>query len=144
MGEDVQMATEFSSPRSFQLWDYRVSHAQLLIRSPKGAWGSADQAQNLDLMFLGVAHMDCAATLRGVSVVQASTHELGALASRAGIQTWPSYRLFRLESENHRHHIVASSLTILRTTSEIMESSLVLHFSLKDGESERYRALYLV
>ena len=38
------------SGRTFQLWEYRVSHGSLLIRSPKGE----DVAMNIDIICVGV------------------------------------------------------------------------------------------
>jgi LmbE family N-acetylglucosaminyl deacetylase len=40
----------YESERDFKLWDYRVSHAQLLLRSPM----SPDRGTNVDVQFWGV------------------------------------------------------------------------------------------
>jgi hypothetical protein len=45
--------------RRFQLWEYRVSHGSLLIRSPKGP----DAEMNIDLVFSGVEFVACPRTL---------------------------------------------------------------------------------
>jgi hypothetical protein len=39
--------------RRFQLWEYRVSHGSLLVRSPKGP----DATTNVDLVFDGVEYI---------------------------------------------------------------------------------------
>ncbi|POZ50297.1 hypothetical protein [Methylovulum psychrotolerans] len=39
--------------RTFQLWEYHVSHGSLLIRSPK----SLDEATNIDIICSGVDYL---------------------------------------------------------------------------------------
>jgi hypothetical protein len=40
--------------RKFQFWQYRVSHGEVLVRSPK----DAAHPRNVDLMFVGVEYVD--------------------------------------------------------------------------------------
>ena len=60
--------TRIQSDRDFRLWEYRVSHDQLLLRSPQGEthW------RNLDLIFVGVEYLDLPTLLRGVELRQAT------------------------------------------------------------------------
>ena len=48
--------------RDFQLWEYKVSHGQLLIRSPKDELHS----KNLDLIFRGVQFISSPRHFRGI------------------------------------------------------------------------------
>jgi hypothetical protein len=45
------MNTSFTD-RAFQLWEYKVSHGSLLIRSPKGP----EISTNIDLVCVGVEY----------------------------------------------------------------------------------------
>ena len=139
MANSPRSISEFQSARTFQLWDYCVSHSQLLIRSPKSPGEVEEPAYNLDLMFLYVRYLGVRSTLRGIRVYEATDVEADSLAPLRGTDDG----VFIIESEGKRNHIVASGLAVMRTTSDIFESSLVLHWSPVDGESERYRELYL-
>jgi hypothetical protein len=54
----------FSSDRRFQLWSYRVSHSQLLLRSVK----DAEHTSRIDVLFKGVDALDLPTRLDGLVI----------------------------------------------------------------------------
>jgi hypothetical protein len=52
--------------RSFRLWEYRVSHGSLLLRSPK----NERFATNIDVVFVGVECVRMSTQLSGLRVVE--------------------------------------------------------------------------
>lgn len=55
---------EFESDRRFQIWKYRVGHAQLLLRSVK----DGEHPSRIDVLFVGTRHIDLPATLDGLRI----------------------------------------------------------------------------
>ena len=52
------------SPRTFQVWDYTVSHAQLLLRSVK----DSDHESRIDVLFVGTRHVNVPTTMEGLRI----------------------------------------------------------------------------
>ena len=52
--------------RKFKVWEYKLSHSSLLIRSP--AVGDFDK--NIDMIFKGVVHIDGPADLGEVLTIE--------------------------------------------------------------------------
>lgn len=92
----------FSSERRFRLWDYKVSHKQLLIRSPRGA----DVETNVDLVFWGVERMDLATSFDGLVL---STTDEGH---------------FQIQTDGKFFQVVASGFKVLENSLDIFDSSL--------------------
>ena len=105
------------SSRRFQLWEYRVSHGALLIRSPRGP----QDATNVDVVFDGVEYIDCPRMLRGLMLTEGSANEAHELASTLG-EICPPDRLFVLVSGEGRHYVVASSCRVDENDADIFES----------------------
>ena len=103
--------------RKFQLWEYRVSHGSLLVRSPKGH----DTTTNVDLVFDGVEYICCPRMLRGVELVAATAEDIQRVRQHVGEVREPD-RLFVLVSDGARHFIVASSCRIDEHTADIFNS----------------------
>jgi len=109
--------TQNYSARRFQLWEYKVSHGGLLIRSPRGT----SNATSIDLIFDGVEWVSCPRLLRGVEIAEPSRDDLHRLEEVYGPVSLPN-RLFVLSSEGRRHLVVASSLKIVEHANDIFES----------------------
>lgn len=62
--------TKIPKGRTFQLWEYRVSHGSLLIRSPK----TEDHSTNVDVLCYDVLHVD-APRFIGVAEISVATEE---------------------------------------------------------------------
>ena len=108
------------SDRIFQLWSYKVSHGQLLIRSAK----SQTEAKNLDLIFRGVAFITLPGVLRGVRIVEPTLEEVERHQRIVGTRYEPP-TIYILVSEEKRHWVAAASF-------EIRENDLVLDSSVPD------------
>ncbi|HUY45680.1 MAG TPA: hypothetical protein VMV92_08140 [Streptosporangiaceae bacterium] len=106
--------------RRFQLWEYRVSHGSLLIRSPKGP----DAGTNIDLEFSGVEYVACPRLMRGLELAQASSGDLRRVRD-AGVALEDPDKVFVLLSGEGRHLVVASSCLVSENTGDIFDSPFV-------------------
>lgn len=109
--------------RVFKLWEYQVSHSQLLIRSPKSpATPSApEQLTNVDLVCLGVEYLAVPRLFRGLEVVSPTHEELGELEVLVGSKIEPTGVRILL-SQGRRFPLVASSFTLSENNWDIFES----------------------
>lgn len=105
------------SSRRFQLWEYRVSHGALLIRSPKGP----QESNNIDVVFDGVEYIDCPRMLRGLLLTEGSAEDLHVLARAFG-EVHPPNRVFVLTTGGIAYHVVASSCRIEENQADIFDS----------------------
>ena len=112
----------FSSDRIFRLWDLRVSHSQLLIRSPKE--DSDVGSKNLDLIFTGVFYLDLVELFRGLEVDKPTEEELSRLQARSGSKKDAGHRFYVLSSSRNRLYVGAASLHIEHNDLPPMKSSL--------------------
>lgn len=111
------MTTQCFANRTFQLWEYRVSHGSLLIRSPQGA----DVKKNVDLVFTGVEYLGAPRFMRGVDVVEPTIEELRHLEQMLGKQLTASTVVI-LASAGQRFPIVAASFKVEENERDIFES----------------------
>lgn len=112
----------FSFPdRRFKIWDYLVSHQQLIVRSPGPDQGSP----NLDLHFTGVMFVRAPVAFQGLAVLAptlAEAEEMQALLAPAKCELeW----VHILESGGRRYVIVAASLSISETDYPMMSTALI-------------------
>jgi len=111
------------SDRTFKVWEYQVSHGQLLIRSPKSpsTEQSVELLTNIDLVCLGVEYMAVSSFLRGLELLPATANELNELGDLLGKAIEPnSVRV--LASGGKRFPIVASSFALSENDWDIFES----------------------
>jgi hypothetical protein len=106
--------------RRFQLWEYRVSHGALLIRSPKGP--SAET--NVDLVFSGVEYIGCPRMLRGVELVPAAAADIERVREEFGAVAHPN-QVFVLLSDGARHVVVAASCHVSENLDDLFENMLI-------------------
>jgi hypothetical protein len=108
---------------TFQVWEYQVSHGQLLIRSPKApATGtSPEQLRNVDLVCLGVEYMAVPRAFRGLKLCAPTHAELEQLGWLLCKSVAPDdVRI--LASEGKRFPVVASSFVLSENDWDIFES----------------------
>jgi len=110
---------QFSSDRSFRLWDYSVSHKQMLLRSPK----SPDVAMNVDIVLWGVEYLDLATSLEGLTITSPSREEVTRAGQAMGNTVDPS-QVHCFASGDRRFVVVAVGFKVLRNDLDIFESSL--------------------
>ena len=65
------METSFKD-RAFQLWESKVSHGSLLIRSPK----APSVSENIDLVCVGVEYLAAPRHMKGLDLVEATPEEI--------------------------------------------------------------------
>jgi len=106
--------------RRFRVWDYNVSHDQMLIRSPHGA----DDPMNLDIRFRGVEYVDLASTMEGISLEQPTDRDYEAVAERMGMSVQHPNKLFVLVTGGIRYYVVAAHMSVQENLLDYMESSL--------------------
>lgn len=109
----------FVSDRRFRLWDYNVSHKQMLLRSP----GSPDAGSNVDIVMWGVEYLDLPTSLDGVAIAPASAEECRR-AERALGKALDGSRVFCLDSGDRRSLVVAAGFKVLENDLDPFESSL--------------------
>jgi len=102
--------------RRFQLWEYRVSHGSLLVRSPK----SADSAHNVDVVFVGVDYLAVPRVLEGVTIERGLEDDRELLNGTVG-EVDPD-RLFVLISAGRRHYVVAVACRVSESDTDIFDS----------------------
>lgn len=111
------MTTQLSTNRTFQLWEYRVSHGSLLIRSPQGP----DTKKNIDIICTGVEYMAAPRVLRGMEIEEPTLDELRKLEQTLGRPvTAATVRI--LASSGQRFQIVAASFRLEENERDIFES----------------------
>ena len=93
--------------RRFQFWMYRVSHGELLVRSPR----DFDHDDNIDLIFVGVKYVDLPRRLEGVEIDTARPEDLLWLAGRVG-QAFEASKVVVLQTGECRHLVVASRFKV--------------------------------
>ena len=109
----------FESKRQFKLWDYNVSHQQLLLRSPR----TGNETDNIDLVFWGVKHVCLPSVLEEVSLRLATTEEVDQFSGL--ITTDSDIPVFHVEASDGSGVVVAAGCKVLKNELEIFDSSLV-------------------
>ncbi len=118
----------FQSNRLFKLWDYSVSHQQLLVRSPI----TPDIPTNIDLLFWGVKYLTVETILRGVDIVRiddcSSLNDYEAKFIKDG------HKIFRIRSGGSSMIVVASGFRALENQLDIFESTITTANDEEDRE----------
>lgn len=115
--KDSTMLKEPLGNRTFQLWEYRVSHGSLLIRSPQGT----DSKVNVDLVCSGVEYLAVPRFLRGLEIVEPTQEELQCL-ERLLSRPLSASTVRILASSGQRFPIVAASFKLGENERDICES----------------------
>lgn len=113
------MNTSFPD-RDFQLWEYKVSHGCLLIRSPKGP----EIAKNVDLICVGVDYLAAPRHIRGIELVEGTAEEITTLSHLLGKDIQPT-NLRVIVSEGRRFPIVAVGFKFSENEDDIFHSPFV-------------------
>ncbi|OQY50404.1 MAG: hypothetical protein DRR08_24675 [Candidatus Parabeggiatoa sp. nov. 2] len=114
--------TEFFE-RTFRLWEFNVSHNQLLLRSPK----KKSQPRNIDIAFVGVGYVDIPTKLDGITFCQPTADEIDRICERLGKKVAHD-EIHVLSSAGKRYLVVATAKKVWDNDFDIFESSLE-HFS---------------
>ena len=109
----------YSSERPFQIWDFNVSHSQLLLRSP----GSAGSGKNIDVIFLGVDFLGLPSILEGLTLDRASPEE-AAKVIKSLARGGESCDVWSIRSEGRLYHVAAVALYVCENALDLFDSSL--------------------
>ena len=107
--------------RIFKVWEYRVSHKQLLLRSPK----TTDSDNNLDVMFCNVQYMELPSVLRDLEIEQPNQSDIAFAEKRIGKAVGEG-QVFVLNSGNQRHIVVAGGAAVSENSMGLFESPFKL------------------
>ena len=103
--------------RHFQLWEYKVSHGSLLVRSPK----TMELDLNVDIVFSGVELVSMPRHLHGLDFARASLEDRLSAKQLIGHEV-AADRLFILISRNVRYKIIAANYKVNENAMEIFDS----------------------
>jgi hypothetical protein len=109
----------FSSGRQFRLWDYNISHRQMLLRSCK----SEAETDNIDIVFWGVAWLSLPTTLDGIQV--GSSDATVSAPSTAHVPPNAVGKLYRVASDVNQYFILAQGCRVMSNLLNTFDSSLV-------------------
>ena len=105
--------------REFQLWEYRVSHGMLLIRSPQ----SVTHAQNCDVTFAGVQYVALPRHLGSISIAEErSPEQLIALGLLLGREPYSSDKIFVVRALSNDYIVIAANCMIRLTDHDLFET----------------------
>lgn len=107
--------------RTFRLWDARVSHDQLLLRSPR----DRNHARNVDIRFADVRYLDLPTMFDRVVIAVASGDDISRASERVG-EPVPPERVFVFAIEGRRYLVVASDMIVEENDLDLFETSLVV------------------
>ena len=103
--------------RSFQPWEYRVSHGQLLVRSPR----QSGLTQNVDLIFAGVEYVDLPRHLLDLELSDATAEDVAHAAERLG-RAVDGRKVTVLTCQGRRHLVVATAVVVRESEMDIFDS----------------------
>lgn len=110
----------FDSSREFSVWDYNVSHAQLLIRSPK----STEMSDNIDIVFWGVKYVEIPTSFVGLSLSVAGGDAIQRVKGVAGVPCEKETVFFISVADGRRFIVVSQGFKVLRNKLDIFDSTL--------------------
>jgi hypothetical protein len=110
----------FSSGRRFRVWDYNVSHNQLLLRSPISPDGDT---HNIDVIFWGVEYLEITTVLHALTMVPPTAEDREHVQHMTG-KPCDTSDLYCILSGERRFRVLALGFKVLRNQLDIFESSL--------------------
>jgi len=115
--------TSQKSDRTFKVWEYQISHGQLLVRSPKApaTETSPEFLTNVDLVCLGVDYMAVPRALHGFELLPPTPDEIRHLEGLLGKTIAPD-NVKVLASDGRRFPVVASNFSLSENDWDIFES----------------------
>lgn len=114
----------FISDRHFTVFDFIISHGQLLLRAGKGE----DNSKNIDIIFWGVRYIQLPTSLSGIAIKIVNDHKRRiAYDFVNAILGNDTNHLFEIESINEEFYVIASHFEVYKNDLEFNETSLGLH-----------------
>ena len=115
--------------RHFQLWEYLVSHGQLLIRSPKTPQVGDRPAQstNVDLIFVAVEYIGLPHSMNGLELIEATAEEDAAIRQLVEKPYLEKLKVYVLLSEGKRFYVMGIFGGLWENDWDSFESPLEFH-----------------
>jgi len=113
----------FKSERYFTVFDFVISHGQLLLRSSK----DDDNVKNIDIIFSGTRYVQLFTSLSSISikVVDKKSNLINYDCVSSFLSHNNNY-LFEVETSNEKFYIGASNFKVYENELEFNETSLGL------------------
>ena len=105
--------------RKFRLWDFKVSHDQLLLRSAK----DNQHRENIDVAFVGVEYLELPTRLEELKIREGGDAEHRKTEELFGKRIAKG-RVFVIESNDHCYIVVAAAMKVIENELDFFESSL--------------------
>jgi hypothetical protein len=111
----------FKSNRHFTIFDFRISHGQLLLRASK----DDNNIKNIDIVFFGVRYIQLFTSFLGLSIRSVKGGE--DVIKYDSVNSYLKYEknhLFEIETKSERFYIGASFFKVYENELEFNETSL--------------------
>ena len=102
--------------RAFQVWLFRVSHGELLVRSPK----DGEHQRNVDLTFAGVEYMELPRHLVGLRLEDPTEEDVRRAEERVGTVV-AAETVTVLVSQGRRYLVVAGFVKVAESDMDIFD-----------------------
>jgi len=117
---------ELNFPRRFQLWEYTVSHRQLLVRRTK----SEKHSTRVDVLFKNVIRINLPTIIDGLRVREADEQTTAAILeslwTEEGAYTTEDKHVFRVDGRNVSGFVVAGFVGAAEDEGEYHDPSALL------------------
>ena len=111
----------YASDRYFTVFDFLISHGQLLIRSSK----SGEFGENIDIIFFNVNFQQLSTYCKRLTIRRASLPTTSVKSKAvADFLVGEENYLFEIESNNEKYYIAASFFKVYENRLEFHETSL--------------------
>jgi hypothetical protein len=114
----------FKSNRHFTIFDFSISHGQLLLRASK----DDNNIKNIDIVFFGVRYIQLLTSFLGLSIRSVKGRE--DLIHYDSVNFYLKYdknHLFEIETVGEKFYIAASFFKVYENELEFNETSLGMH-----------------
>ena len=104
--------------RKFQLWEYRVGHGSLLVRSPK----DSEHPTNVDVICMGVEYLELPRFMADLSIEQANPDEVSRARTVLMDRFRKTERTRIFAAAGNRFLVVSISLSVSENKDGFWES----------------------
>ena len=121
----------FKSNRNFTLFDFIISHGQLLLRSNK----NEIETNNIDIIFYNVKYLQVISSYQTISIKIIDDYQ--NIISYNDVSSFLYQKdnyLFEIESSNEKFYVAASYFIVYENELEFNETSLGLHQNKERGK----------
>jgi hypothetical protein len=126
----------YSSDRHFSLFDYHISHSQLLLRSSK----TEKHSSNIDIIIFGVNYIQMFTFTRGIVLETMELSDVSRLNSKLISHHFSKEtdQIYQLQSSGESFYIVGAHCRVYENDLDLSETSLgVLDFKGREKEIAR-------